>query len=192
MNSLLDALERLFNGHGWEVRRKGVDPRFAAFALVAESEVAIAFVQQVLPTSFVSDVASLSAAVGNFLHDRVGPKAWEAYLVLLVDGMASIDADDLEVVQRDLTWCRKVIVDAQQIRTADDQLAYLEGQLAILFPLDATEAEVPPSVRKLLINELIARGLPRELVEYLASKSEDDDFDAVSFLISSIADQKAT
>ena len=68
------------------------------------------------------------------LQPNAGIKAWEAYLVLIVsDGSAANDLAGQDV-QRDVNYCRKIVIDGSSITAADDPRTAMEAVLSFFFP----------------------------------------------------------
>jgi hypothetical protein len=171
MSELIDLAESVMATHGWTTRR---EPEVARahlhFDLIAENEVAIVFFDSVPGSALRDRAEALSAAVAAVtLQESAGVKAWEAYLVLVVsEGYIAADAD-AQAVQRDLSYCRKVVIDGEGIAAAIDSRRQMEAALSFLFPLDVASVPRVDDVRQHLIQFISEKGYDRALVTALVN-----------------------
>jgi hypothetical protein len=183
MNGIRDTFETLFTSHGWGVARQA-DSLTSQFILIAENDLAIVFVAASSSDRILSDARQLSAAVATLLQDAPGDKTWEAYLLLALPSIEVTDQDSVVRVQRDLTFCRKVVLDLSRVTASSDPLGAMEDQVSFLFPLPITEGGIAPEARDLLKVQLVQRGTNEEAVEGLLDGIEDPNFDPTEFLSS--------
>ncbi len=184
MSSVQNALAQLFTERGWSVSHEVPSPLADRFVLTAENDVAVVFAASATPTELARVAAQASGAIGALMQSAGGPKAWEAYLLLAVHQIDEVDEDSLVSVQRDLTFCRKIVLDADAIVGSADPVGYLEDRLALLFPLVGVDTAQSPSARSLLEQRLKEQGHPLEIVQELIQKLDDPKFDAVAFMLS--------
>ncbi len=182
MNAVTPLLSDLLESHGWTV----ASPRYldlgAEFTLVAENDVAIAFAADAETSTVMDNAGALSAAIGAFLGGVGGAKTWDAYLILVVPVITDDIEDDVIRVQRDLTYCRKLVLDQSGVLSTDNPTALLEQKLALLFPLRVSETVKAISPRHRLEQELIGRGTSQNQVTALLDGLTDPGFDGVSYL----------
>ncbi len=189
MTDLVGILLSTFSSRGWSIRDT-VTSREAgySFDLVAESETAVVFVSA-LPAVEVPDrVFDLTAEVASLTLRQVSAKAWEAYLVLVATGLESDTAEPLQDIQRNLDYCRKVVVDGDAILSADDPAAEAASALAFLFPLEVFDEGVLPDVRSLLLSRLAARGIPSELARAMLDGFQEERCDCLNLVRQSLRD----
>ena len=157
--------------HGWQTERQpDVGKAHLEFDLVAESETAIVFFDSVRGQDLRQRADALSGAVVAVTLQRdAGVKAWEAYLVLVVsDDYVAADTA-AQAVQRDLNYCRKIIIDGAGIAAAADLRATMEAALSFLFPLDVASAPTLEDVRQHLIQLISEQGYDEALVGELVT-----------------------
>lgn len=175
-------LVALLASERWEVMNSPSDPALSAFVLVAENPVAVLFVARSDAASLKADAQTNGAAIGAYLHARGGPKVWEGYLVLLAESYGQLTHDELSNVQRDLTYCRKIVIDAQVLRLTTDPEAWLRDELAMLFPLRLERPDDLVSVPALLQDELVGRGVDPQTASDLIMSASDPSFNAIEYL----------
>jgi hypothetical protein len=157
--------------HGWSTRRQ---PELAKahfpFELVAENETAIAFFTSVSAHNLRHRADSLAGAIGAITLQRdAGVKAWEAYLLLIVeDDYATADVAAQEI-QRDLDYCRKIVLDGVGIAATDNPRVAMERALSFLFPLEVALKPTVEDVRRYLVDTIGERGFDESLVSELVS-----------------------
>jgi hypothetical protein len=140
MTTVAQALATVFDQEGWVVEMP--PPQALAggdFDLVAENDVAIVFVATSERTDVQRDASRLSGTIAAALQKQGGPKIWEAYLVLIVAGLQPVDDEAILQVQRDLTYCRKLIISLDMVLGSNDPVDVLLRRLALLFPLSLTD-----------------------------------------------------
>jgi hypothetical protein len=156
--------------HGWTIRRGSeLVSAGADFDLIAENDTAIVFFASASTQTLPARADNLAGAIGAItLSLDAGVKVWEAYLLLLVedDVSASRVAQD---VQRDLNYCRKIVLDGQAIAGAENPAAAMESALSFLFPLDSARVPTVPDVRAALVDMIVEKGLDRALVTSLVT-----------------------
>src|SRR4051812_26762426 len=120
MASLVEYAESVMAGHGWSTRSEAALAESGLeLDLVAENDAAIVFFEELPATAIRDRAAALSAAVASVtLQAGSGVKAWEAYLVLLVTGELSEAEEEAQRLQRDLNYCRKVVIDGSAVADA--------------------------------------------------------------------------
>ncbi len=168
---VIELAEAVLVDHGWTTHREAeMSSAGFDFDLVAESETAIVFLEAVAAASLRRRAETLSAAVAAVtLQREAGVKAWEAYLVLIVtDGYADIDSD-AQRVQRNLDYCRKVVLDGCRIATTTYPYGAMEDSLSFLFPLEMNSAPTVENVRSRLIELVVEQGHDASLVESLVT-----------------------
>jgi hypothetical protein len=148
------------------------------FDLVAESDAAIVFIEAVDAHDLRARAKALSSEVAAVtLQETAGVKAWEAYLVLLIThGYTEAQAAAQEL-QRDLTYCRKIVVNGEAILGSAQPQKAMDTELSFLFPFDVAGAELQTEdVRSHLIDLITKAGVDGELVASLvnAFDSESD------------------
>lgn len=171
MTPLIDLAESVMSAHGWAVRRqRDIAKAHLEFDLIAENETAIVFFETVSGQRLRRRADELAAAVAAVtLQPAAGPKAWEAYLVLLVTEGYSAHEVAADAVQRDLNYCRKVVVDGAAIADSPDPHGAMEAALSFLFPLDVASAPSVGDVRQHLIELISERGIDAILVRELVN-----------------------
>ena len=178
MPGLTELAEQVMLGHGWTTRQESaIAKEHLEFDLIAESEAAIVFFETTIDGSQLRRKAkALSAAVAAVtMQPGAGAKAWEAYLVLLVGGgLSPSEAGTAESVQRDLGYCRKVVLDGDAIEEAPDPRAAMDQALSFLFPLDTVITPAVRDVRSHLINWLDENGFDQDLAEALVSSFDSE------------------
>jgi hypothetical protein len=182
VSTIVDSLAALFQSQQWEVTTRLPASLRDEFDLVAENDVAIAFVASCARDLLVPESTRLAAAIAAILQRGGGPKAWEAYLLLVVHGLGENDDEAVAAVQRDLTYCRKLVVHGESVLASGDPVASLARRLALLFPLSLadTGGSIDPHV--LLEDGLVAQGHDREVVRALLDGLSDPRFDPVTYL----------
>jgi hypothetical protein len=187
MSSVESSLSELFAERGWSVAREFQDRLIGQFSLVAENDIAVAFVASAGQTDMRELAGRLSATIGAVMQASGGPKAWEAYLVIAVHALAEADEASITAIERDLAFCRKILIDADEVLGSPEPVRVLERDLALLFPLPAGPTVIGPSPTELLENNLIARGHDPEIVHGLVRGLDDSQFDPIDFLASKLA-----
>ncbi len=168
--SVTDLLKTLFKEHGWAVAtRERLAEAGLDFDLMAESDTVVAFARALPVDSVATSVDGLSAQLATLTLSRVDAKSWEAYLLLLVGGIHDSDVAALQETQRDLNYCRKVIVSTDQIVSSEQPLEALRRALSLFFPLDVFDGTLLPDVRALLVDELIRRRIRPTVARSLVS-----------------------
>lgn len=170
MTELIELAADVMSSHGWSTRRRSeLANAGAGFDLVAESETAIVFFDVVQLQSLRSRADALAGAIGAItLRRETGVKAWEAYLVLIVD--ADIAATAVaQQVQQDLDYCRKIVLDGATITAAESPSAAMERALSFLFPLDVALAPSVADVRASLVDLIAEKGFDKQLVTELVA-----------------------
>jgi len=107
MTELIDLAADVMASHGWSTGRGAkLTNAGASFDLIAENETAIVFFDLVHGHSLRARADALAGAIGAItLRRDTGVKAWEAYLLLLVDDdTATTTASVAQQVQRDLDY----------------------------------------------------------------------------------------
>jgi hypothetical protein len=182
VSTIIDALGEVFRREGWIATESPPSALNSDFAFVAENDVAIVFAASTEPDLIVTDSSRLSSIIGASVLTVGGSKAWEAYLLLLVKGMTVDDDAAVTEVQRDLTYCRKVVVPTEGVLASPDPIGVLSRRLAFLFPLSFTEMVRAEEPQQLLEDGLVRRGNDRALVRGLLAGLSDPAFDPVAFL----------
>lgn len=175
MNPLVDLAADVLAEHGWRTTRQlATVPSSLEFDLVAESEAAIAFFETVSGSGLRRKADVLAANVASVtLQADAGVKAWEAYLVLLVTDEFSRRVAEAQEVQRDLSYCRKIVLDGGRILAANDAARAMEAELAFLFPLTLAPEAASQNVRARLVQLVTGKGHDEALVRSLV-----DTFDS--------------
>jgi len=171
MTTLLDLAAEVMQGHGWNTRlRPDLAHAHLDFELVAESETAIAFFSVVSGHGLRHRADSLAGGIGAVTLQRdAGVKAWEAYLVLIIeDDYPAADAV-AQQVQRNLDYCRKIVIDGAGIAAADNPRVDMERALSFLFPLDVALVPTVEDVREYLVELISERGFDKILVAELVT-----------------------
>lgn len=174
--NLIDQAEAVLLGHGWTTHREAeMSSAGFEFDLVAENETAIVFLETVAASALQRKAETLSAAVATVTLQRAaGVKAWEAYLVLIVtDRYEEVD-HEAQRLQRNLDYCRKVVLDGSRIAATVDHAAAMEAALAFLFPLELEAAPGVENVRSRLIELLVGRGFDAALVDSLVNEFDSE------------------
>ena len=122
MTSLIEYAEQVMAGHGWSTRSEAsLAEAGLELDLVAENDAAIVFFEELSAGAIRDRAAALSAGVASVtLQAGSGVKAWEAYLVLLVTGEFSEAEDEAQLLERDLNYCRKVVIDGSAVADGPD------------------------------------------------------------------------
>jgi hypothetical protein len=84
------------------------------------------------------------------------------------DGLEEIEPA-AQQIQRDLTYCRKIVIDADRITSAADPIRATEEALSFLFPFDLVTARHDENVRERLIGLIAEAGVDRGLVTSLVN-----------------------
>jgi hypothetical protein len=171
MSNLIELAAAVMEEHGWETRREhDLAEGNLKFDLVAENETAIAFFETVGSSALARKVDALSASVAavTLRHDA-GIKAWEAYLLLLVTDGSGAATSEAEAIQRDLSYCRKIVIDGESVGAAIDQRAAMESILSFLFPFDFALVPQVEDVREHMIELISNQGQDEELVRALVN-----------------------
>jgi hypothetical protein len=165
MTSLVALAGDVMARHGWLIRYEaGLEGSRLRFDLVAESPTAIVFVEDVETEGLRKQADALASAIAAItLGQSAGVKAWEAYLVLIVGrGYDEIDLLAQEI-QRDLNYCRKIVLDGESISASDDTHAAMERALAFLLPVEAALSPGVEDARQHLIASLVGHGIDEAL-----------------------------
>src|SRR4051812_22645998 len=113
MNDVIALARGALLEHGWATTIEGrLGEARLEFDLIAESPAAVVFVEAVSGQGLRRRAQQLSGEIAAVtLQAQTGAKAWEAYLVLLVTtGWEGASA--AQEIQRDLMYCRKIVIDA--------------------------------------------------------------------------------
>jgi hypothetical protein len=167
--ALIELAADVMTGHGWSTRRQSeLAMANVGFDLVAENETAIAFFSVVHGHSLRARADALAGAIGAItLRRDAGVKAWEAYLLLLVEDDYAAADPVAQQIQRDLDYCRKIVLDGAGITAADNPPAAMERALSFLFPLDVALAPSVEDVRTHLVDLIVEKGFNKRLVAEL-------------------------
>lgn len=187
MGSIEVALRQLFVSRGWSVPAELPSLLASAeFIFTAENDLAVV-VATVTPGSELRRAAShASAAIATLVQAHEGPKAWEVYLLLAAHDLNDVDQDTIVSVQRDLLFCRKIILDADLLASAAEPMTYLAPKLSLLFPLARIDTEAGPSPSELLERSLVDKGHPANTVRTLMNGIDETGFDPLGFLLSEL------
>lgn len=182
MTTVARALSALFEEHGWVVEMPPPEALAGGdFDLVAENDVAVVFVASTARPDLQRNSGRLSGAIAAALQRQGGAKMWEAYLVLLVPGLQPSDDETISEVQRDLGYCRKLVVNLDAVLGAEDPVEVLLRRLALLFPLSLADSVEGPNPAALLERGLVDRGNDLELVRGLLAAVHDPSFDPLAY-----------
>lgn len=182
MTDLFDGMAQLFSANGWRVETHSRDALLSPFGIVAENDVAIVFGAEIGASEFVTGSSALAATIAAFMSPRGEPKVWEAYLLLAVKEFAMVPEDDLIAVQRDLNYCRRIVVNSDAVLADDNHAEALKRQMLLLFPFVPAELEPAVSVEKLLEDQLVSRGNDPEIVGDLVRNVTNSHFDPLAYL----------
>jgi len=184
MSTVTSLLIALFEQQGWAVESPPPEGLAGAdFDLVAENDVAVVFVSATKAADIQRDSAQLSASIAAALQRLGSPKVWEAYLVLLVPGLRTDHDESILQVQRDLTYCRKLVVSLDTVLGSRDPSAVLLQRLALLFPLSLVGPAEAADPATLLERGLIDRGNEPEIVRGLLAAVTDPAFDPLVYFV---------
>ena len=174
MSAVLAAIATAFGRKGWSsITGDGLTDSGFEFDAAFESPTAIVFCEELAVERLTAKVASLSEQVAAVTQrSAAGSKAWEGYLLLLCHGDLLQHEREVQSVQYDLSYCRKIVIPADQIEFADDPVSAAEEALAFLFPLELGSAGPAFDVRSALVDHLATTGISRELAADLV-----DNFD---------------
>lgn len=182
-NDLAEVLREVFSRRGWEVKtRASMKATGLSFDFVAENDTAVVFAVVLPVNQVLSSSTELASEVASVTLRRPNSKSWEAYLILATTGISEETVEGLQDVQRDLNYCRKIILDGDALLRADDAVEKAYETLSFLFPLDVMDAGVLPDVRSLLVEHLIARGLRQPLPQSLLDHFQDDECQCISLM----------
>lgn len=176
MTELIELTADVMTSHGWSIRRQSALAKAnVGFDLVAENETAIAFFGSAHGHSLRARADALAGAIGAItLRRDAGVKAWEAYLLLLIeDDYAAVDPV-AQQIQRDLDYCRKIVLDGAGIAAADNPPAAMERALSFLFPLDVALAPSAEDVRVHLVDLIAEKGFDKSLVAELVARFDQE------------------
>lgn len=182
MTGLEDVLRLVLETHGWTVITESHDARAKEFDLIAENQSAIVFVYTSASTRLEADSRRLGARIASLMQESPSEKSWEAYLVLLVPLLTDNDQGMIGRVQRDLTFCRRVLIETRTVTGARNTAAELEQRLGFLFPLSLTDVTATPDAPELLRLSLVQRGSAAELVTAMLDGIDDPKFDPIAYL----------
>jgi hypothetical protein len=184
MGAVEDALGQLFVSRGWSV--PAILPSLLAraeFTFSAENDLAVVVATGTPGSELRAAASHASAAIANLVQAHQGAKAWEVYLLLAAHDLDDVDEDTIVSVQRDLTFCRKIILDANVLADAAQAMSYLVPKLSLLFPLARIDTEAGPSPSELLENSLVEKGHPVTTVRALMNGIDETGFDPMAFLL---------
>jgi hypothetical protein len=172
MNDVIALARGALLNRGWATRTEGrLGDERLEFDLIAESPAAIVFIEAVSGQGLRRRAQQLSGEIAAVtLQAQTGAKAWEAYLVLLVTQGWEIGKPSAQEIQRDLMYCRKIVIDAEPILDAEDPESEMNAALGFLFPLDLGVGMATEDVRSHLIDLLAKDGLDRDLVTSLVNE----------------------
>lgn len=187
MSMVLDAISDVFRQNGWtsiaddELTRSGL-----SFDAAFESTTAIAFCEELSVEHLMPKVASLSEQVAAVTQrSAAGDKAWEGYLLLLCHGDLLAHEREVQSVQHDLAYCRKIVIPADQIEVSDDSTSAARNFLAFLFPLELGSAVRAFDVRSALVEYLISSGVARQLAADLVENFDETTCECAERLLAS-------
>jgi hypothetical protein len=172
---LISEAKEIFRQQGWRVHDAAA---FAAvgldFDLAAESKASLVFLK-VTSGAQLGEVANrLAGEIAAITLSRdSGAKAWEAYLILLVSEAYEEHLADVQALQYDFSFCRRVVLDLSEILDADDPEERLLANLAFLFPLGMPTAPSITDIRDQLATHLAGRGILPELAQDLVTHFDD-------------------
>jgi len=172
LNHVESALATLLDQHGWRVTTEPADR--PEFSVLAENAVAVLFAASVRADDVSVDVGRLAGLVSSSVMLTGGPKAWEAVLVLLAFGMRDELREAAARAERDLTYCRKVVIDAAVVESSEDPPREIERELAFLFPLAIRAEEQGMGPLNYLQVHLESRGHPPALIHALVEDFESE------------------
>ena len=89
-------------------------------------------------------------------------------MLVISEDYVAVDAE-AQAVQRDLSYCRKVVIDGESIAAAIDSRRQMESALSFLFPLDVASLPRVEDVRDHLIQFLNEKGYDHTLVTTLVN-----------------------
>jgi hypothetical protein len=176
LTGLIDLAADVMASHGWSTRKRTELANVGAgFDLVAENETAIVFFDIVRGPGLRARTDALAGAIGAItLRSDAGVKAWEAYLVLLVVEDYPADETVVQQVQRDLDYCRKIVLDGGGIAAAENPPAAMERALSFLFPLDVALAPAVADVRASLVDLIVEKGFDKSLITNLVAEFDHE------------------
>jgi hypothetical protein len=172
------ALRSVLDRNGWALPVRP-PARLEDFAVVGESPVSVLFAARTTASALPVDAARLAGVISAAVLSRGGPKVWEAILVLLVSGIRKDDEHKIAAVERDLTYCRKVVVDSASIEESSDPEKKMEAQLSFLFPLSALPTESDRGPLGHLEAHLAELGYAQQFVEALIADFETNEGEAL-------------
>jgi hypothetical protein len=184
VSTLLEGLVELFSTRGWRVVTGTNDPLLSRFSIIAENSVAIVFGVEIQASALTKTSLGLAGTIAAFLSPQGGPKAWEAYLLLFTEGLASVTDEELMAVKSDLNYCRRLVLDCDALLASSDGRLELERQLSPLFPLAPTGSGFQVSIEAMLEDFLIGKGHDPDTVGALVGGYGRDHFDPVAYLTS--------
>lgn len=186
MISLEQGLQDLFTADGWRVYDQG-DLRAAnlSFEFAAESDNAVVFARTVSGLEIGEFSNRLAGEIASLTLSGYAPlKAWEAYLLLFVSEGYTENVEVAQQIQYDFTFCRRVVLDLQEIQLAPEPDRKLRSDLAFLFPLGVAEKQEVVEVRELLVKKLAASGIDSGLARDLVAGFDETDCKCVERLAS--------
>ena len=171
MTALTELAADVMTAHGWSTRRQSeLTDGNIGFDLVAENDAAIAFFSLVDAQSLRARADTLAGAIGAItLRRDAGVKAWEAYLLLLVEDDYALADAAAQQIQRDLSYCRKIVLDGAGIAASNNPPAAMERALSFLFPLDVAVSPAVDDVRGHLVDLIAEKGFDKSLVAELVA-----------------------
>jgi hypothetical protein len=182
MNGMDELLRDVLVAHGWTVPESTPDYRVRHFDLVAENDSAIVFAATSSSDDLTADSRRLGASIALFMQDVPGDKTWEGYLLLFVPLLSADHQEEITSVQRDLTFCRRVVIDTSTLVASPDPKRTLESRLSFLFPLSVADTTGAPDSEVILRNRLLDHGHPEPVTDALLRGMDDNQFDPIAFL----------
>jgi hypothetical protein len=175
MDSALSTVASVFRNSGWsvthhdELRVQGL-----SFDFIAESEAAVLFAAGAEVDLLKESTRRLVAEVAAVTQRRsAGVKAWEAYLLLACTGDLLEHENAVQSVQHDLAYCRKIVISADEIETAQDPHSAAQRLVAFLLPLRPTDRVLFTDVRRALAQRLEAHGVDGALAAELVGHFDE-------------------
>lgn len=162
--------------NGWFVTESDEVPDGGlSFDFIAESQAAIVFCAEVGIEKLEERAKRLTAEVAALTQRRsMGVKAWEAYLLLICAGDLIAHERVVQMVQHDLSYCRKIVIPKKVIEVASDPYSAARRFVMFLLPLDPTD-RVPSftDVRLALAEGLASNGINQALAADLVGNFDE-------------------
>lgn len=180
----------VFVESGWSTAgRDRLSPHGFSFDAVFESAAAIVFFEELDVSALRSKASSLSGEVAAVTQrGSVGSKAWEGYLLLACRGDLLAHERDVQAVQHDLSYCRKIVISVDEIELSDDPKSRTTELLSFLFPLELETVAPAFDVRAALVSQLTSQGVEVGLAADLVGHFDDDTCRCADLLVDAAGD----